>query len=130
MPHAFRTLTAVVLTAAGAMAQTCSCGANPPSPPRSRTNAPYANEPEDLQPFSKFTQPYYELYTKTTEYNGAASDGDHRAGVGGERGRHRLPGPRSKITKIWRWAWRCTAGPNWRSRRPTRAAGMAANRSC
>jgi len=74
MPHAFRTVAAVVLTAAGAIAQTCSCGANPPSHPRSRTNAPYANEPEDLRPFSKFTQPYYEHYTKTPEYNGAASD--------------------------------------------------------
>jgi len=35
---------------------------------------PYAGEPEDLRPFSKFTTPYYENYTKTVEYNGAARD--------------------------------------------------------
>jgi ABC-type branched-subunit amino acid transport system substrate-binding protein len=36
--------------------------------------APYAGEPEDLRPFSKFTVPYYENYTKLVEYNGAARD--------------------------------------------------------
>jgi len=61
-------------SAAGAFAQTCSCGANPPGPPPVRTLAPYANEPEDMRPFSRFTVPYYEHYTKTPEYNGAASD--------------------------------------------------------
>ena len=35
---------------------------------------PYAREPEDLQPFSRFTRPYSELYTKTPEYNGLASE--------------------------------------------------------
>jgi branched-chain amino acid transport system substrate-binding protein len=51
-----------------------SCGATSPGPPPNRTLEPYANEPEDLRPFSKFTKPYYEHYTKTPEYNGAARD--------------------------------------------------------
>ena len=56
-----------------AAGQTCSCGANPPAPPN-RTFAPYANTPEDLEPFSKFTVPYYQHYTKTPEYNGPARE--------------------------------------------------------
>ena len=52
----------------------CSCGANPPGPPPNRELRPYANEPPDLRPFSKFTTPYYENYTKLVEYNGAARD--------------------------------------------------------
>src|SRR6266567_5304140 len=52
--------------------QGCSCGANPPSRPVKRTMKPYAQEPEDLRPFSKFSTPYYENYTETIEYNGAA----------------------------------------------------------
>jgi len=74
MSHGLKLLAAALLSAAGAMAQTCACGANPPGPPPVRTQAPYANEPEDLRPFSKFTQPYYENYTKTPDYNGAAAD--------------------------------------------------------
>jgi branched-chain amino acid transport system substrate-binding protein len=35
---------------------------------------PYAQEPDDLRPFSKFSQPYYEHYTDLIEYNGAARD--------------------------------------------------------
>ncbi|HEX9007235.1 MAG TPA: ABC transporter substrate-binding protein, partial [Bacteroidota bacterium] len=35
---------------------------------------PYAQEPEDLRPFSKFTTPYYEHYTDLVEYNGAARE--------------------------------------------------------
>ncbi len=54
----------------------CSCGADPPGPPVSREVRPYAGEPEDLRPFSKFTTPYYEHYTKTVEYNGAARDAE------------------------------------------------------
>jgi branched-chain amino acid transport system substrate-binding protein len=52
----------------------CSCGANPPGRPVQRTLEPYANAPDDLRPFSHFTKPYYEHYTKTVEYNGAARD--------------------------------------------------------
>jgi ABC-type branched-subunit amino acid transport system substrate-binding protein len=36
--------------------------------------APYANEPDDLRPYARFTKPYYEHYTKTVEYNGPARD--------------------------------------------------------
>jgi branched-chain amino acid transport system substrate-binding protein len=61
----------------GVMAQApqgCSCGANPPSRPAKRTMKPYAQEPDDLRPFSKFSTPYYEHYTDIVEYNGAARD--------------------------------------------------------
>src|ERR1039458_8215411 len=57
-----------------AQSPTCACGAQPPGPPVSRTAVPYANEPDDLRPFSKFTVPYYEHYTKTPEYNGPAAE--------------------------------------------------------
>jgi len=67
-------LAAFVWGAAAVSAQTCTCGANPPGPPVVRTLEPYASEPEDLRPFSRFTKPYYEHYTKTPEYNGAASE--------------------------------------------------------
>ncbi len=52
----------------------CSCGANAPGPPPNRELRPYANAPEDMRPFSKFTVPYYEHYGKLVEYNGAARD--------------------------------------------------------
>jgi len=74
MFHRLGLLAAVLASAAGAWAQTCSCGANPPGPPPVRTLTPYANEPEDMQPFSRFTVPYYQHYTKTPDYNGAAQD--------------------------------------------------------
>ncbi len=72
-----RTFLALLWTAAAALAQSpgaCSCGANPPGPPAERTLTPYANAPDDLRPFSRFTKPYYEFYTNTVEYNGAARD--------------------------------------------------------
>ncbi len=50
----------------------CSCGKNPPGRPAARTLKPYAQEPEDLRPFSKFTVPYYQHYVDQVEYNGAA----------------------------------------------------------
>jgi branched-chain amino acid transport system substrate-binding protein len=52
----------------------CSCGANPPGLPRDREARPYAGTPPEMRPFGKFTQPYYENYTKTVEYNGGARD--------------------------------------------------------
>ena len=52
----------------------CSCGSDPPGPPPNRELRPYANEPPDLRPFSKFTTPYYQHYTKLVEYNGGARD--------------------------------------------------------
>lgn len=59
---------------AAAQPHPCSCGANPPGPPSPRTLAPYGGVPDDLRPFSRFTKPYYEHYTKEVEYNGAARD--------------------------------------------------------
>jgi len=67
----------VFLVAIASIAQEgkpCSCGAHPPGRPQTRTMKPYAQEPEDLRPFSKFTAPYYEHYTDLVEYNGAARD--------------------------------------------------------
>ncbi len=52
----------------------CRCGADPPGPPPNRELRPYANAPEDMRPFSRFTVPYYEHYGKLVEYNGAARD--------------------------------------------------------
>jgi len=72
-----RAILSVLCLAGAALAQTpgpCSCGANPPGPPAPRTLAPYANAPDDLRPFSRFTKPYFENYTQTVEYNGAARD--------------------------------------------------------
>jgi ABC-type branched-subunit amino acid transport system substrate-binding protein len=67
-----------LLAAAGCLwgqaAKTCSCGSDPPGPPRNRELRPYSNAPEDMRPFSKFTKPYYENYTSQVEYNGAARD--------------------------------------------------------
>jgi ABC-type branched-subunit amino acid transport system substrate-binding protein len=42
--------------------------------PPAREMEPYAGTPEDLRPFSKFTKPYHEHYTKLIEYNGAARE--------------------------------------------------------
>jgi ABC-type branched-subunit amino acid transport system substrate-binding protein len=67
-----------VLAAAGCLwgqgTKTCSCGSDPPGPPRNREQRPYANAPDDMRPFSKFTVPYWENYTSVVEYNGAARD--------------------------------------------------------
>src|SRR5215471_18045697 len=52
----------------------CECGKNPPGRPAERSMKPYAQEPDDLQPFSRFTQPYYQHYVDLVEYNGAARD--------------------------------------------------------
>jgi branched-chain amino acid transport system substrate-binding protein len=52
----------------------CACGKNPPGRPAERSMKPYAQEPEDMQPFSKFTEPYFQNYVDLVEYNGAARD--------------------------------------------------------
>jgi ABC-type branched-subunit amino acid transport system substrate-binding protein len=64
----------IFILASPAFAQVCSCGATPPGPPAARTLEPYALAPDDLRPFSRFTKPYYQNYTKEVEYNGAARD--------------------------------------------------------
>jgi ABC-type branched-subunit amino acid transport system substrate-binding protein len=65
---------AIVCAAQGQSPGTCSCGANPPGRPPQRVMTPYAQAPDDLRPFSKYTKPYYENYTKTIEYNGGARE--------------------------------------------------------
>src|ERR1035441_21345 len=52
----------------------CECGKNPPGPPRDRTVAPYAGEPQDLRPYAKFEKPYYENYLEPNIYTGAGRD--------------------------------------------------------
>lgn len=64
-------------TAVGAGAKTarvCACGAHPPGPPRDRTVKPYANEPKDLSPYSRFAAPYDLNYTHPNIYDGAGRD--------------------------------------------------------
>ncbi|MGB9457254.1 MAG: ABC transporter substrate-binding protein [Bryobacteraceae bacterium] len=74
IPRKNAAMLALLLAAPLAWAQsnTCSCGADPTGPPKIRSTASYANTPEDLKPFSKFTKPYYENYTSTPDYSGAA----------------------------------------------------------
>ncbi len=52
----------------------CECGKHPPGPPRDRTVAPYAGEPQDLRPYAKFEKPYYENYLEPNIYTGAGRD--------------------------------------------------------
>ncbi len=74
--QALAVLLLVPFFAAGAEGQSgaCSCGLGPPGPPPSRTMEPYDHMPGDLRPFSQYAQPYFEHYTKSTEYHGAARD--------------------------------------------------------
>jgi ABC-type branched-subunit amino acid transport system substrate-binding protein len=57
-----------------AQAGKCECGTNPPPKPANRVLEPYALEPADMRPFSNFTKPYHEHYTKLVEYYGGARD--------------------------------------------------------
>jgi branched-chain amino acid transport system substrate-binding protein len=59
---------------AGSITHVCECGAHPPAPPRDRTVRPYANEPDDLRPYSKFTSPYDVNYITPNIYVGAGRD--------------------------------------------------------
>jgi ABC-type branched-subunit amino acid transport system substrate-binding protein len=77
-------LAAACLLAAGALSapgqdannskHVCECGAHPPPPPRDRTVAPYANEPDDLHPYTKFATPYDINYIHPDIYVGAGRD--------------------------------------------------------
>jgi branched-chain amino acid transport system substrate-binding protein len=58
----------------GRNAHDCECGAHPPGPPRDRTVKPYANEPDDLRPYSKFATPYDLNYVNPNIYVGAGRD--------------------------------------------------------
>lgn len=52
----------------------CECGKHPPGPPRDRTVSPYAGQPQDLRPYSRFEKPYYEYYLEPNIYTGAGRD--------------------------------------------------------
>src|ERR1700757_1560227 len=53
---------------------TCECGAHPPGPPKDRVVTPYAGEPADLSPYSKFAAPYDLNYVRPNIYTGAGRD--------------------------------------------------------
>jgi len=55
-------------------AHVCECGVHPPGPPRDRAVKPYANEPDDLRPYSKFATPYDLNYINPNIYVGAGRD--------------------------------------------------------
>ena len=77
----------------------CACGTDPPGPPKNREARPYANTPEDLRPYGKFTEPYYEHYQKQVEYNGAARDAVTLKPKRRRRSAHRLSGPHRKSSR-------------------------------
>lgn len=52
----------------------CECGAHPPGPPRDRVVQPYAGEPADLSPYSKFAAPYDLNYIRPNIYMGAGRE--------------------------------------------------------
>ena len=60
--------------AAGSGAKVCECGAHPPGPPKDREVTPYAGEPADMSPYSKFAAPYDVNYTHPNIYTGAGRD--------------------------------------------------------
>jgi branched-chain amino acid transport system substrate-binding protein len=55
-------------------AHPCACGAHPPAPPPDREVTPYAGTPQDLEPYERYVQPYYQNYTHPNIYAGAARD--------------------------------------------------------
>jgi len=52
----------------------CECGAHPPGPARDRAVTPYAGEPADMSPYSKFAAPYDLNYVHPNIYSGAGRD--------------------------------------------------------
>ena len=67
-------VSAVLAQSSAPVANPCTCGSHPPKPRPERTMTPYANEPKDMQPYSKFAEPYDHHYIKTNVYSGAARD--------------------------------------------------------
>jgi ABC-type branched-subunit amino acid transport system substrate-binding protein len=57
-----------------AAAHVCECGAHPPMPPKDRTVQPYAGEPPDMSPYTKFAAPYDLNYIRLNIYAGAGRD--------------------------------------------------------
>jgi branched-chain amino acid transport system substrate-binding protein len=67
----------IAAAASSAAAQSrgaCECGTHPPGPPPDRAVAPYAGEPADLSPYSKFAAPYDLNYVHPNIYSGAGRD--------------------------------------------------------
>ena len=58
----------------GQDAHTCACGTHPPPPPKDRVVTPYAGEPADMSPYSKFATPYDLNYTHPNIYAGAGRE--------------------------------------------------------
>jgi ABC-type branched-subunit amino acid transport system substrate-binding protein len=58
----------------GSGGHVCECGAHPLGPPRDRAVQPYAGEPMDLSPYSKFAAPYDLNYVHPNIYVGAGRD--------------------------------------------------------
>jgi branched-chain amino acid transport system substrate-binding protein len=52
----------------------CACATHPPAPPKDRVVTPYAGEPADLSPYSKFAEPYDLNYVHPNIYSGAGRD--------------------------------------------------------
>jgi branched-chain amino acid transport system substrate-binding protein len=52
----------------------CECGTHPAPKPKDRVVTPYAGEPTDLSPYSKFAEPYDLNYIHPNIYSGAARD--------------------------------------------------------
>ena len=52
----------------------CSCGAHPPGPEPVWTAKPYANVPQDLEPYARFVKPYNFYYLQPTIWNGPGRD--------------------------------------------------------
>jgi hypothetical protein len=87
---------------------------------------PYAQEPEDLRPFSKFTEPYYQHYVDEVEYNGAARD----LGVAQDVSEVRIGFiGHWRIIRTQLSASACSMAHRWRSKKRMPRVGMAASRS-
>jgi hypothetical protein len=111
-----------------AQAPACACGAQPPGPPASHTAIPYANTPDDLRPFANYTEPYYQHYTKTPEYNGAAAEARTVPAAEVNEVPIGFLGP-IQDHKDSALGLAMLQGAHWLSTKPTRAAPMAASRS-
>ena len=62
------------LVAAAQEGHVCECGAHPPGPPKDRVVTPYAGEPADMSPYSKFADAYDLNYIHPNIYSGAGRD--------------------------------------------------------
>ena len=105
---------------------TCECGAHPPGPPKDRVVTPYAGEPADLSPYSKFAAPYDLNYIHPNIYSGAARD------IPEPKNSPKCASASSGLSSPIlnrSLACACCTARNWPWRRPTPAAAMAASPS-